>query len=43
LKHGLKKLFIISVSKEVMDGAKKVIGDELGQDVADRIVWFECE
>jgi len=43
LKHNLSKLFIISVDPDIMEGAKKVIADELGQDKADRIEWFGCD
>ncbi|KAK3990472.1 putative oxidoreductase bli-4 mitochondrial precursor [Cladorrhinum sp. PSN332] len=43
LKHNLSNLYIISVDPEIMEGAKKVIADELGQDKADRIEWLGCD
>ncbi|AEO71931.1 uncharacterized protein THITE_124804 [Thermothielavioides terrestris NRRL 8126] len=43
LKHNIAKLFILSKSKEVVDGAKDAMAKELGQDKADRTVWMECD
>lgn len=43
LKHNISKLYIISVNKEVFEGAKAVISDELGQDKAARMVWMKCD
>lgn len=43
LKHNISKLYIISVAPEIMEGAKKVIAGELGQDKADRIEWLGCD
>ncbi|KAK0638993.1 hypothetical protein B0T16DRAFT_462706 [Cercophora newfieldiana] len=43
LKHNIGKLYILSVSKDVIEGAKKVIAKELGQDKADRIRWMQCD
>ncbi|KAK3386823.1 alcohol dehydrogenase-like protein Bli-4 [Podospora didyma] len=43
LKHNISKLYIISVSKKVMDTAKETIAKELGQDKADRTVWMQCD
>ncbi|KAK3637080.1 hypothetical protein LTR56_013811 [Elasticomyces elasticus] len=43
LNKNIKKLFILSLSKEVVDGAKKAIAEELGQDKADRTEWIQCD
>lgn len=43
LKHDIAKLFILSKSKEVVDGAKDAMAKELGQDKADRTIWLECD
>lgn len=43
LKHNIAKIYILSLRKEVFDGAKNVIARELGQDKADRIVWMQCD
>ncbi|TKA69221.1 hypothetical protein B0A55_07729 [Friedmanniomyces simplex] len=43
LSKNISKLFILSLSKEIVDGAKKAIADELGQDKADRTHWIQCD
>jgi len=43
LSKDIKKLYIISVSKEVVDGALKAVAEELGQDKADRTTWIHCD
>ncbi|KAK4237255.1 hypothetical protein C8A03DRAFT_34786 [Achaetomium macrosporum] len=43
LKHNLSKLYIISVSRDVANGAKGVLVKELGQSAADRTIWMECD
>jgi NAD(P)-dependent dehydrogenase (short-subunit alcohol dehydrogenase family) len=43
LKHNLSKLYIISVSQEIADGAKGVLAKELGQSAADRTTWMGCD
>jgi NAD(P)-dependent dehydrogenase (short-subunit alcohol dehydrogenase family) len=43
LQHNLAKLFIFSLSKEVMDGARADVADKLGEDKAKRITWFQCD
>lgn len=43
LKHNIAKLYILSVSREVVEGAKDAIAKELGQSQADRTVWMECD
>ena len=43
LKRNLSKLFVLSVSKEKIDGALNDIKEKLGQDKADRVVWLQCE
>jgi NAD(P)-dependent dehydrogenase (short-subunit alcohol dehydrogenase family) len=43
LKHNIAKLYIISVSKDVMDAAKREIASDLGDEAASRIVWKQCD
>ncbi|KAL8930839.1 MAG: hypothetical protein Q9208_000380 [Pyrenodesmia sp. 3 TL-2023] len=43
LSHDIKKIFMLSVSQEVVDGAKDAIKEEMGQEAADKIVWFQCD
>lgn len=43
LKHNIKKLYILSLSKEVVEGAKKSVAEELGQDKADKTEWIFCD
>ncbi|KAK4152572.1 hypothetical protein C8A00DRAFT_34726 [Chaetomidium leptoderma] len=43
LKHNISKVYILSVSKEVVEGAKDAIAKELGQTAADRTIWMECD
>ncbi|KAL8783741.1 MAG: hypothetical protein Q9213_004422 [Squamulea squamosa] len=43
LKNDIKKLFILSVSKDVVDGAVNAVKEEMGQEAADKIVWLQCD
>lgn len=43
LKNNIKKLFLLSVSKEVVDGATDAIRNELGQEAASKVVWLQCD
>lgn len=43
LKHNISKIYILSLSKEVIEGAKKSVAEELGQDKADRTHWIYCD
>ncbi|KAL8805089.1 MAG: hypothetical protein Q9182_002179 [Xanthomendoza sp. 2 TL-2023] len=43
LTHDIKKLFILSVSKDVVDGAVNAVKEEMGQEAADKIVWLQCD
>jgi len=43
LKHNLSKLYILSRKKEMFDGALAAISSELGQSVADRVKWINCD
>ncbi|KAL8754700.1 MAG: hypothetical protein Q9184_005033 [Pyrenodesmia sp. 2 TL-2023] len=43
LTHDIKKIFMLSVSQEVVDGAKDAVKEEMGQEAADKIVWFQCD
>lgn len=43
LSHDIKKIFILSVSKDVVDGAVNAVKEEMGQEAADKIVWLQCD
>lgn len=43
LKHNISKVFILSVSPEVVQGAKEAVGKDLGKDKADRTEWLKCD
>ncbi|KAL8826862.1 MAG: hypothetical protein Q9191_003534 [Dirinaria sp. TL-2023a] len=43
LSKGISKLFILSVSKEVVDGATNAIKEEMGEDVAKKVTWLQCD
>lgn len=43
LAHGLEKLFIVSVRSDVVDGAISAIREEMGEDVAKKITWLQCD
>ena len=43
LANGIEKLFILSVSKDVVDGAVKAIHEEMGEETARKVTWFECD
>lgn len=43
LTNDIKKLFILSVSKDVVDGAVDAVKGEMGQEAADKIVWLQCD
>ncbi|KAI1410281.1 NAD(P)-binding protein [Hypoxylon sp. FL1857] len=43
LKHNVAKIYILSVSEDVVKGAKSAIAKELGQEAADRTRWIQCD
>lgn len=43
LAHNISKVFVLSVSREVVEGAKKSITETLGADFANRTEWIECD
>jgi len=43
LKNNISKLFILSTNQEVQKGAKETFAKELGEDKANRTVWFKCD
>ena len=43
LSNGLSKLFILSLSKEVVDGATDAITKELGEETAKKVTWLQCD
>lgn len=43
LSKNISKLYILSISKEVADGAKDAIKQEMGQATAERTEWIHCD
>ena len=43
LSKNISKLFILSLSKEVVDGAMDAVAQELGKEKADRTKWIQCD
>lgn len=43
LSRNISKLFILSVSKDVVDGAAEAVSKEMGDDTAKRITWLQCD
>ncbi|KAI9792861.1 MAG: hypothetical protein M1835_007619 [Candelina submexicana] len=43
LSHNIKKLFILSVSKDVVDGSTAAISKELGEEAANKVTWLQCD
>jgi NAD(P)-dependent dehydrogenase (short-subunit alcohol dehydrogenase family) len=43
LSHNISKLFILSISEDVVNGAKRSVAEELGQEKADRTEWIQCD
>lgn len=43
LKHNIAKIYILSVSEDVVKGAKDAIAKELGQEAADKTEWMMCD
>lgn len=43
LKHGIEKLFILSVSEEVVSNSLKAIEEEMGAETAKKVTWLQCD
>lgn len=43
LKHNVAKVYILSISDDVVKGAKGAIAKELGEDKANRTTWMKCD
>lgn len=43
LDHNIKKVYVLSLSKAIIEDAKKTIAEELGQDKADRVKWLHAD
>lgn len=43
LQKNLAKLFIISTSKETIDGATNDIKEKLGEEAAKKVTWLQCD
>lgn len=43
LSHGIEKLFILSLSKDTVEGAVSAIREELGDEAAKKVTWLQCD
>jgi NAD(P)-dependent dehydrogenase (short-subunit alcohol dehydrogenase family) len=43
LSHNISKLFILSLSQEVIDGALNSISEEMGPEAARKVTWVKCD
>lgn len=43
LSHGIEKLFILSVSQEVVENSLKAIEEEMGPETAKKVTWLQCD
>lgn len=43
LSKGISKLFILSLSEEVVDSAIDAIKQEMGEEAAKKVVWLQCD
>ncbi len=43
LSHGIEKLFILSVSEEVVNKSIKAIEEEMGAETAKKVTWLQCD
>ncbi|KAL9129148.1 MAG: hypothetical protein Q9217_002323 [Psora testacea] len=43
LTHNISKVFILSVSKDVIDSSLNAIKDEMGEAAAKKVVWLQCD
>jgi NAD(P)-dependent dehydrogenase (short-subunit alcohol dehydrogenase family) len=43
LSKNIAKLYVLSMSKEVVDGALDAIKEEMGEEVAARVKWMQCD
>lgn len=43
LSYNINKLFILSLSQEVVDGAFNSISENMGAETARKITWLKCD
>lgn len=43
LEHGVAKLYILSMSHDVVRGSKEAVARDMGQATANRTVWMKCD
>lgn len=43
LSHNISKIYILSLSEEVIDGAVDAISKELGPETARKVAWMKCD
>ena len=43
LAHGIEKLFILSMSEDVINNSLKAIEEEMGAETAKKVTWLQCD
>ncbi|KAH7112197.1 hypothetical protein B0J11DRAFT_511984 [Dendryphion nanum] len=43
LSHNISKLFVLSKGQDIVDNAINAIRQEMGEDVAKKVEWFQCD
>ncbi|KAK8091389.1 uncharacterized protein PG998_015204 [Apiospora kogelbergensis] len=43
LEHNIAKVYVLSISAEVAEGAKGAIAKDLGEEAVDKTQWFQCD
>lgn len=43
LKHNIEKVTVISIDKDIVEGAKKDLTEDLGADAASRVTWLQLD
>lgn len=43
LSHGIKKIFIISLSEDVIEDSLQAIAKEMGEETAKKVTWLQCD
>lgn len=43
LAHGIEKLFILSLSEDVINNSLEAIEEEMGAETAKKVIWLQCD
>ena len=43
LTHGIKKVFVVSLSEDVMEESLKAVAKEMGEETAKKVTWLGCD